>query len=213
VWSQGRGTPINFASPKSPKPVVDLGKRRLKFGLILAGVLVPTLLGAYMTFMSNKRAELGRLQMTKEKLETEWKSLAQERVDFDAIKDWEESTVSWIDEMYDIAARLPHKAGFRLTQVTAVPLPKRTGKDKYVARLTLHGVMASDQDTLVSQFLEEIHKDPHLRAAPADFRGQEFTLKIDVTAQPPKKYQTRFTPPPPAKTPVAEPEMPPEDDS
>ncbi len=121
--------------------------------------------------------------------------------------------VSWIDEMYDIAARLPHKAGFRLTQVTAVPLPKRTGKDKYVARLTLHGVMASDQDTLVSQFLEEIHKDPHLRAAPADFRGQEFTLKIDVTAQPPKKYQTRFTPPPPAKTPVAEPEMPPEDDS
>jgi len=154
--------------------------------------------------LSQKRARIADLTSEKEELEEKWKLSAQDRLDVDALKEWEETTVSWLDELYDVAARMPHEKGLRLTQVAGVPISKRTAKDKYVARMTLHGLTTGDQDILVTQFLEAAHKDPHLRPAPANFRGQEFTVKIDIAAQPPTKYTTPLRVPPGARRPQAD---------
>ena len=195
---------INLASPKEPKPPVDHSRRKKMLGLIAVGILLPAFVIGNWRYLANKRAQIQELQETKESLDQDWKNLEQDRRDVEGLKEWEETTVSWIDELYDIAARMPHAEGLRLTQVSAAPLPRRgKEKEKFVAQLTVHGVTNGDQDTLVTRFTSEIRKDKnHLRLAVSNVHGNEFTIKIDVTAQPGSKYTTVLTVPTGAKRPT-----------
>jgi hypothetical protein len=201
--------PINLSVPKEPKPVVDNSKRQKVAALIAVAVLIPAIfIGSYV-MLTKKNNEIARLTEDKEQVDADWKDSDQDRRDVDGLKEWEDTTVSWIDELYDVAARLPHVAGLRITTIQAVPITRRSTtkeKDKqYVARLTIHGQTTGDQDTLVTKFTAELRKDPHLRPAPADFHGNDFTIKIDVAAQPGSRYTTHLVVPKDAKRPVEPP--------
>ena len=139
-----RTLPINLASPKEPTATVDHGKRNRSAAMIGAAVLLPiAFLYGYMT-LSSQQGRILELAKNKEALELEWKGTEQARADVDGLKDWEQTTVSWIDELYDISARFPHEQGLRLSQVSAAPLARKanaSAKDKYVGVETLHGVM------------------------------------------------------------------------
>ena len=183
--------------------------------MIGAAVLLPiAFLFGYMTLVEPAGQDPGVGEEQGKLLELEWKGTEQARADVDGLKDWEQTTVSWIDELYDISARFPHETGLRLSQVSAAPLARKAGasvKDKdgkYVGVETLHGVMQPDQDKLVSRFMNELRKDPHLRVTSPDFRGNEFTVRIEVAAQPGSAFTQKLeVPPQPKRT---EPEKMPE---
>lgn len=203
--------PVNLASPKEPKPPLDFSRRKKALALIAVGVLVPALLLYNYLTLKRKRDLTAAAVNAKLDRDAEWKKLDQDRLNVKAIKDWEETSVSWADEIYDVAARLPHVQGLKIIQFSAAPLPRRGPGDKEVARITLHGVMTSDQDGLVNQFLDALRSDPRLRVAAPHFRGQDFTLKIDVAPQSRAKYANRLVvPPQPKYIPPPEPEPEPE---
>jgi hypothetical protein len=203
---------INLAAPKEPTASVDHGKRNRTAALIGAGVLVPVLLLFGVVTVAKQRGKIQELTLEKEQLDQDWTKFEQVRADVNGLKDWEQTSVSWIDELYDIAARFPHEQGLRISQVSAAPLARKASavgpKDKYVGVETLHGVMQPDQDKLVSRFMNELRKDPHLRVTSPDFRGNEFTVRIEVAAQPGSAYTQKLeVPPQPKRT---EPEAMPE---
>jgi hypothetical protein len=206
---------INLASPKEPTATVNHGKRNRVAAIIGGAVLVPVVLLLGLVMVSKQRSKIQELTIEKDQLESEWKLTDQMRADVDGLKDWDQTTVSWIDEMYDIAARFPHEQGLRLQQVSAAPLTRKSNagpKDKdakYVGVETLHGVMLPDQDKLLLRFMNKLREDPHLRVTSPDFsRGNEFTVRIEVAAQPGSAFTQKLdVPPQPKRT---EPEAMPE---
>lgn len=201
------GLTLNLAVPKEPKPVVDRHKQRMKMGMIAAAILVPMLILAWWMSLSKMQAQIRDLEVTREDLDETWKKLEQERLDVAALKDWEQTSISWLDELYDISARFPHAQGLRITQVSATQFRRRGAKDTFTGLVTIHGLMNSDQDTLVTQFSESLQQDKYLRVQSPAFKANEFTLKIDVAARPPLHYQTNLVvPPQPKKAPEPPPE-------
>lgn len=201
---------VNLASPKEPKPVVNRSQQRMKAAGIAAAILVPLLLFGFWFNMSRKRAQIRELEETKLELEEGWKRSEQERTDVAALKEWEQSTISWVNELYDISARLPHAQGFRVTQVSVSQV--RRPKDKFSGNVTVHGLMSSDQNVLVEQFVESLQADKYLKAISPSSKANEFTVKIEVAPRPPLHYSaTLVVPPQPKAAPVAEetPETPP----
>ena len=169
-------------------------ERRIRLAVLAAACMLPVLIAFYYINLSKVRADTKQFQIEKVRLEENWKKLEQERIDVKALKEWEESTVSWIDEFHDVAARMPFEQGFRISQIAVAPLT-RAGADKKVARMTIHGVMNAKQDRFVNTFNSAIGKDPHLSLASPEYKTNEFILKIDVAPQAGKKYATSLVVP------------------
>ncbi len=71
--------------------------------------------------------------------------LAQESANINALREWDKSAVSWLDEVYDLAAKFPTEQGFRLVSISAAPFAKSgikdaKSKEKFVAVVTLNGI-------------------------------------------------------------------------
>ena len=190
LWQRDGKLPINLAAPRDPKPGVDPNRRRkaiIGFGSAL--LVLFAIVGLMMT-ASRRNAHIARLENDLEDVKENVKLLEQERTDNAFYKEWEDTTVAWVDEIHNVAAKLPHTKGIRLTQVVMAPAGKRSAKDApkdpVIAKMTLHGVMKTEQDILVSRFQESLNQDGHLRASLERFKGsasgaqQEFHLKVDI---------------------------------
>jgi hypothetical protein len=190
AWSQ-KQVPINLASPREPAPVVDQGRRRR----VLAGALgALALLGAWVygqTLLASKQAEIKRLEGDTQDTEARFKRLEPDKQDLEALKEWEKGAIRWIDELYDLDARFPRADGFRLTRMQIDVMSKNNPKDSFAARMIIQGIVPPGKEGLVHQFIEAM-RDPHLHARVERFRGQSFTIRVDVTGRPAKEYLTRF---------------------
>src|SRR5262249_53972577 len=115
--------PINLAAPKEPTAAVDTGKRNRTAIMIGAAALLPLLFVLGMVALSKQRGRIAELTEQKEDLDDKWTKSEQARADVAGLKDWEQSTISWIDELYDVAARFPpskedvEKAGSKATSL------------------------------------------------------------------------------------------------
>jgi hypothetical protein len=146
--------------------------------------------------LAGKRDQIQQLNQSKNELEASLKSMAQEIADINALKDWDNSSISWLDELYDLTARFPDLQGFRITSLTANTSKKTTNKDKYVASMTLTGVAPAvdiDKITKVNELVAEINKSPSLRASIQDSKHVgvnqvSFQLKVDLMHRAPEKY-------------------------
>jgi hypothetical protein len=202
--SSRRALPVNLAAPKEPTASVDYSKRRKTALLVGALILVPLYFLFGFAALSKQRTQIQELIDEKEDKDKAWKDTEQTRANTEGLKEWEQTTIPWWDELYDVAARFPHEKDLRITQLSAAPVPRRAGanpkeKDKYVGVETLHGVMPPDQDKYILRFMAELRKDPHLRVTSPDFRGNEFTIRVEVAAQPGSKYTKHLDVPPPPK--------------
>jgi hypothetical protein len=118
-----------------------------------------------------------------------------------ALREWEDTSVSWLDEMYDFAARFPNQVGFRVKDLTAVPIAKRNPKDPLVAQINVTILAKTNQDALVAQLVKSLNGDEHLKASQGKLNNlgtgnQEIQLKVDIAKQAADRYQTRIAPPP-----------------
>lgn len=200
AYSRRQALLLNFVAPKQPPPP-SRSARKL---LVVAGVagLLLFMLGGLFAFqtLAAKKREIANLTAAKADLDEQLKLLSQDAKDLEFLKDWEQGTMPWLDEFYDLAARFPHQLGLRLTQLKAEPLGKRGPKDKYDARLTLTGIVPRDEENRLTALVENINHDRHCRATLERVRSgkevSDFTIKIDLAKQSPERFLSVLTPPP-----------------
>jgi hypothetical protein len=194
-WALTGGLPVNLAAPKKAQAQASPTRRRwVVYGSVAAVLLVALLAGMYYD-RSKKRAELTALTLQKNDLEDQLRKLAQDKADIDDFKAWEQTTIPWVDELYDLSARFPYQVGLRINHLATEATGKRAPKDKQVAKVRISGTVPPGQEALVHQFADAMTRDGHIRATVEKFKGQEFSIKVEVNKQPRDSYQTVLIPP------------------
>lgn len=190
AWAR-KEVAINLVNPREPAPVTDTGRRnRLLRWAGAAVLLLVAWMGGQM-LLAREREKIQELTEAKAQTEANFKRLEQDRVDLEALKEWDQGAIPWIDELYDIAARFPRVTGLRLTKIQIEPIARRTAKDKFAARMVLNGVVPAGKEGLLKQFTDSM-RDPHLQIRDNRLRGQSFTIAVDVARQSAREYQTKW---------------------
>lgn len=200
--------PINFAKPREPKPPVDPSRRPILIGVaIAASLLVACATIAYLQ-ISAKDKQIAALSIEKQGIESKLTALDPDKRRAKALDDWMANDIVWLDELYDLAARIPDTTKLRITSITADPLPV-TAKGKHVARVTIKGLTTEDPKPLQS-FMNELVKEGAYKVAPkvvspntmgTDRRtfSQQFSTQFEMEKRAPEKYVHHFNAEPPAK--------------
>jgi Tfp pilus assembly PilM family ATPase len=195
---------VNFVAPKEPKPQRDPNRRRVALAgsLIAAGLLLAIGYGYAQLERQNKQIEL--LQLEKTSLDRQLVDIEEEAKRIKALEDWTQTEVVWLDELYDLADRIPDTGQLRLVQLTAEPLSltaKGKNAPRQVARLSLKGI-TTDNYQLVDSLIGELVADGHYRVEPKQVKRntgvdrvrfrEEFTTRLDVEPRPPAGYVRRL---------------------
>src|SRR5262249_28092969 len=88
-WAVARRLPANLGVPKRARAVASPARRRTLFYGVLGALVLTCAIGAMYYTLSAKRAQILKINAEKNKLESELKTFAQDRVDLDALADWE----------------------------------------------------------------------------------------------------------------------------
>jgi hypothetical protein len=202
LWAHAVQLPINLASPKRQQAPSSITRQRAVFYGVAAGVFLGCIICGMWYVLAQKRAEIARLSMQKTAIEKMLADNAQERADLDAYKDWEQTTIPWLDELYDLTARYPFEQGFRVNQLSAQTIGLKKGaKDSYVGSINLT-VYEPANSKFVFDLQRSMLHDDHLRAWSGDLRRlpgnnapDEYKMKIDIAKQKTEKYDTRLVVP------------------
>jgi hypothetical protein len=210
LWSQSGARPVNLAAPKKAQAPVSIGKqRRILYGSVVAALIVIALVGRWWK-LSSKEAEIRELTKDKIAMLEKKTNAAQLRAEVDAYKEWEQTTVPWLDELYDLSARFPFEPDFRINKLSAsltsnsAGAAKGKGKDRTViGTMNLTVVKpANPRVDLVKQLLQSMigSEEPHLSAVnkggPAvtsPTARQIVEISVDIfKPQAPYKYTTHL---------------------
>lgn len=214
-WSLARSLPVNLAVAKKVQVAVSPTRKRYVLYGAVAGLMLAFGIGAMYMTLSKRKTEVAKLNKEKQDVEDDLKRYAQDRVDIEGLKEWDQFAIPWLDELYDLTARFPYEKGFRINHISidqVNPKAKAPGaagkdakdtklsKDAIVARVKITGVSPSkDKDYLVQQLQATIRADSHLKPTIVKFPAgvvHEFVIQIDVLKQPASKYETVLQLPP-----------------
>jgi hypothetical protein len=204
--------PINFAEPRRPRATSDPRKRQLVLAGAVAAALV--LAGGIFGLTEYVRASdrLANLQAEKEVLEKSIADMEGDAKRLDAVDQWSKREVVWLDELYELADRLPSGDTIRLTslETKALPVNTKTGKQDAQALLTLQlAAKTTDAGSTLRYAFERDNPPDKLKwytafdTKPNSVVGgnvafnQLFTFSAKVNHRPPEKYTTaaKFTTP------------------
>jgi len=204
LWDLASPTPVNLVNPKKTTAPVSAARQRMMiYGAALA-VLAIFAVGAMGYVLVDRRAKIRDLNAINQLQNEEFNNLGQERADLEAYKEWEHSSVRWLDELYDLTARFPYKPGFRITQLNASNTTsgaKKGAKESSVGRITLAGVYPKGESQGVNDMHSAMSRDAHLRSSIEDIGQVDFKMKIEVSAQGTRRYDTVLSVPPRPPTP------------
>jgi Tfp pilus assembly PilM family ATPase len=197
-----KGLPTNLAHPKQPRPPVDPGKKRILtvLGLGVAAVVALGVLGAMELSKLNRK--VSEQAVKNAELDRALVGLEDEAKRYKALNDWNERTVVVLDQVYDVTDIFPdpEQSKMRLSTL-AIDVMDRgpAAKDKYVAKMSLKGVVGDDYKP-VDQLVSLLAAEPHYRPDPKtltrntgpDARTgftQQFVIpRIDIEKRAPEKF-------------------------
>jgi hypothetical protein len=152
--------PINFVTPRQPRAEADPAKRQVVLAAVAAVLLLATggiwgwfALEAADNELAQRTAQLALLKQQWESTEPDGKRLA-------AAEGWKARRVVWLDELYDMVARMPldtpdiHAANF-IGQ--SVPPNAKTGKQEFQGTIKME--VAAKSPELVQRVVDEINRD------------------------------------------------------
>lgn len=211
--------PINFAAPRQPRAEGDTSKKRLALAAVAAVVLLGTAGAFGMYLRSITDGTVRDMTAQRDELKEKTDAAAADVRRFEAIDAWTKRRVVYLDELYDLADRMPADDTLRVTSLTATALP--AGKDgKQVAQAQVDLKIAATAAQPVSNLVSAFERDnpPQERGKPAVNKyyvgtstasggaltgsghgrhTQGFTVKTMVNYREPNKYdrQPNFVPP------------------
>lgn len=199
--------PIDFTAPREPAaPRMTTQRKLVAVASLLALLIVGGLGFGYIRLMDRQR-EFAKLVREKIELEQDMKKLEEDQKRMAAFKQWDETRVNWLDELYDLTARFPDIDKARLEQFRAEPLAVQKGsKQQTVARIDLK-IQTSD-DKLMNALQGAMRADNRYRNLKVDiksgggFRGgfsQSYELRAEVERRPASDYIRKLTATAPAR--------------
>src|SRR5262249_24032441 len=100
LWASAGKLPINFAAPKEPK--VDTGqKRKVGAAVGVAAAILVVVLGILANrLLASQRDRIAELNSDLVSAKAKYTAMAQDIVDVASLKEWEQTSVPWLDEFY-----------------------------------------------------------------------------------------------------------------
>jgi hypothetical protein len=204
--------PANFVKPRESKPVANPRKRRALVYAALAIIAVLATGGLGYALISSKVSQLDELTARKNQLNQQIKNMEPEIKYMEALREWRETAIPWLDELYDLTARSPdNEPGFRISNISISPWspPKTSSKDKdtskdkenrVTARMLVQCTVPMKKDDLVFKLKDKINRDPHCLCSILSMKATgttndqkiEVTLQIDIIRQQASQYNTRL---------------------
>ncbi len=209
----GRATdalPINFASPRQPTTARDPAKRRLALVALAALILIFAGLGSGFFFVNRGEARVNDLAQKRDDLKKQLDAGTPDANRLKAIDGWTKREVNWLEELYELADRMPQDDSVRVLVLTGTPItPGKDGKQEAHANLELKVAATSNKagGDLASAF-ERDNTTPNKfyvgtsisygGTLPASFgkHNQSITIKTKINHREPADYEknTAFVP-------------------
>jgi hypothetical protein len=200
---------VDFLAPREPKPP----SRRAQNIAALAGFAALFLVLAGMGFgyyrVTQKDAEIATLVREKAEAEKALKDLEVDKKRIEAVKDWEDKRINWLDELYDMTDRFPNTKTTHLEQFRGEGRePEKGAKIKNVGRIVMkvqtsaEGAFGSLQSMLNSD--GKYHDIvPQTRGGVGNRPGQTpmqaYELRADLERRQPNQYVRKMAEPPAKK--------------
>jgi hypothetical protein len=204
--------PINFAAPRQPEVKKDPAKQKI-VAFALVALMLMFAVGAYgYVKVTGGETRIANLNQKKTALTEQVSAGTPNANRVKAIDGWSRREVNWLEELYELADRMPTDDGVRVTSFVGTPLPVgKDGKQEAQARLDIKLAAANtaSANNLVTAF-ERDNPAPNkyyvgtnqVVGGVASGTGgakhnQLFTLITKVNHRDPAQYDhnTRFTPP------------------
>jgi Tfp pilus assembly PilM family ATPase len=150
--------PINFASPRQPRAAADPKRRQL---VLVALASLALIIGGggfgYLEYVKADR-RLTTHMARKAALETEIKGRETDAKRLDAADQWSKRSVNYLDELFDMSARLPEGDQVRFIEFKGTPRPvDKAGKQDAQATLEIRGGVRIG--SAVTALADEIEND------------------------------------------------------
>jgi hypothetical protein len=196
----GGDLPVNWVSPRQPKPPADPNFARMRTWLV-AGValLVGLFIMGFMVVAAEESA-ISDLGNQKKDVDEKLKQSREQGKQLKAMSDW--SNPSWVDEVYDLANRAD-VTKIRLDSLAADSLPRsEKTPSRWVGQLTMRGRLLSSgakerrdaYDRLVALFAKEAGYYS-IDNSLTKFEDTTFTLVVKVARRAPSDYQSQLDDP------------------
>jgi Tfp pilus assembly PilM family ATPase len=209
-WSEKPELGINFIAPKEPKVAKNPRIRQKVLAAVMGAVVLVFMIVLGNMVLAGKKDKIRGMEDERTGVEDNLKSMAQLAVDIGGVKEWNNTSVSCLNLLYDLTAQFPSQKGFRINSIAVVPATKKLSKDKYIASVQITGVAPPDKPTLVDEFVAKINKTGTMRASVEGSKigenlqsgHRDFVVRIDLMHVEPEKYTLKITRPPrPAQQP------------
>src|SRR5262249_9669439 len=139
------------------------------YRLIGAAVAAVLLLGGLVFYgqraLAARTAEINSLATERNLLDARLTALQPEAKNLEVLKDWDQTALPWLDELYDLVSRWPSRPGLRVTQLNINQVPARNVKEKPVARLTITGVVLEKDIHVIYELQNQINRDKYCKAS------------------------------------------------
>jgi Tfp pilus assembly PilM family ATPase len=181
------GLPVNFVQPRQPAPPRNPYRTRILAGLAGAVALFALLIVGALHLSANYQRELTQLEDERAALDEQLAAAQADGQFLKALDEWDGPVM--LDELYEIAARIPDIRALRVRRLSAEP-QARSAKSPYAARVTLEGdlVDGSKGRDPVDQLVAEIGREGYYSLEAPRVNGNQFTLTIYVRRRGPGEY-------------------------
>jgi hypothetical protein len=201
--SCSRPLPINFVSPRQPKPVTNPNYARLRVAALVVALLIVGLFVAGQMLISSTQAATAALVSQKDEMDESLKAAKAAGKKLKDLEDWDNPV--WLDELYDLAKRADLKS-LAVTSVSCKELP-RTGS-RFIAQLTVLGKLLGKTpearraawEALLAQIAREGHYQ--INHAGSKHEDRTFVLVLHLERRAPSSFTAVIEDPtiPKAKT-------------
>ncbi|MFQ3591956.1 MAG: hypothetical protein SNJ82_02070 [Gemmataceae bacterium] len=192
--------PINWVSPREPKPPPDPLFKRMRVWLLIGFLLLVGLFVGGQIMVAEEQAALDRVRSETSDTEEKLKKASEQAKRLKAMSDW--SNPTWVDEIYDLAGRLDlDKVRIDYLGVSSRGRVNEKAATRYVGQITLRGrLLASttnarraDYDKMVSTFTREGNYT--IEPGSSKFDDTAFVLVLDVARRAPNEYTLQLDDP------------------
>ncbi|MFM8271673.1 MAG: hypothetical protein ACKODX_04990 [Gemmata sp.] len=150
--------PINFAQPRQPTTARDPARRKVTVAALAAALLLLAVGGAGAYLRGAAADRLTELSAKKDELKERTDKGKPDVTRSGAVESWARREVVWLDELHDLADRMPPDDSVRVTELKGTPLP--VGKDgKQDAQVKLELKIAAVAAAPVNGLVSAIERD------------------------------------------------------
>jgi Tfp pilus assembly PilM family ATPase len=111
---------------------------------------------------------------------------------YKALEEWD--SLPWLDELYDINAKISDVNTLHVTNITAQPA-QRMVKSRYVAEVTIKGTLLDKRDPrkALDELVTGLRAISYYSVEAPHVEKNQFVLKVQVARRPPTEYRAKIT--------------------